>query len=349
MIKDRPDLPEDLTVAFDLEMARSLQIAAIKTPNTDLQAKYVLDAQAALDKFLKEHADHSEAGSAQMTSGEISLFRAQSALKIGMRDKTKRDTMLPEARKLLDEARPKYEKAVVMFKARVEEVRAENGAGGKKKTLTKRAARAAAEALNNWYDARFKVATVDYNMGMSFPEPKDPKRKDFLTKAAKGFDVIYQENRSGRTGVYAHMWEGRAREEMEDFVTAMDIYDEVMSASPDKSVNLKTEAQWIAMFNEVNRYRLMLLGRMKQYDKLIDDAKAWLAQNESKRKTSGYQGIKLELAKGLLEYAKTAKGAEAEEAIKFAKRYLAEIKEVPSESSRTKRSDCIVKEGATKN
>ena len=329
MIKDRPDLPEDLKVAFDLEMARSLQIAAIRTPNTDLQAKYVLDAQAALDKFLKEHADHPEAGSAQMTSGEISLFRGQNVLKIAMRDKTKRDTLLPEARKLLEESRPKFVKSAELFKVRVDEVRAENT--GKKKTLSKRAARAAAEATNMWYDARFKVATVDYNIGLSFPEPKDPKRKDFLAKAAKGFDGIYQENRSGRTGVYAHMWEGRSREEMEDFVTAMDIYDEVMSASPDKSVNLKTEAQWIAMFNEVNRYRLMLLGRMKQYDKLIDDAKAWLAQNEAKRKTSGYQGIKLELAKGLLEYAKTAKGAEAEDSVKLAKKYLGEIKEVPSE------------------
>ncbi len=329
MIKDRPDLPEDLKVAFDLEMARSLQIAAIRTPNTDLQAKYVLDAQAALDKFLKEHADHPEAGSAQMTSGEISLFRAQNVLKVAMRDKTKRDTLLPEARKLLEEARPKFVKSAELFKVRVDEVRAENT--GKKKTLSKRAARAAAEATNMWYDARFKVATVDYNIGLSYPEPKDPKRKDFLAKAAKGFDGIYQENRSGRTGVYAHMWEGRSREEMEDFVTAMDIYDEVMSASPDKSVNLKTEAQWIAMFNEVNRYRLMLLGRMKQYDKLIDDAKLWLSQNEAKKKTSGYQGIKLELAKGLLEYAKTAKGADAEEAVKFAKKYLGEIKEIPSE------------------
>jgi len=329
MIKDRPDLPEDLKVAFDLEMARSLQIAAIRTPNTDLQAKYVLDAQAALDKFLKEHADHPEAGSAQMTSGEISLFRAQNILKTAMRDKTKRDILLPEARKLLEEARPKFVKASEMFKVRVDEVRAENT--GKKKTLSKRAARAAAEATNMWYDARFKVATVDYNIGLSYPEPKDPKRKDFLAKAAKGFDGIYQENRSGRSGVYAHMWEGRSREEMEDLVTAMDIYDEVMSASPDKNVNLKTEAQWVAMFNEVNRYRLMLLGRMKQYDKLIDDAKLWLSQNEAKKKTSGYQGIKLELAKGLLEYAKTAKGADAEDAVKDAKKRLGELAATPSE------------------
>lgn len=329
MIKDRPDLPEDLKIAFDLEMARSLQIAAIRTPNTDLQAKYVLDAQAALDKFLKEQADHPEAASAQMTSGEISLFRAQNVLKVAMRDKTKRDALLPEARKLLEEAKPKYEKAVAMFKVRVDEVRAEQG--GKKKTLSKRAARAAAEAVSMWYDARFKVATVDYNMGLSFPEPKDPKRKDSLLKAAKGFDGIYQENRSGRSGVYSHMWEGRAREEMEDFVTAMDIYDEVMSASPDKNVNLRTEAQWIAMFNEVNRYRLMLLGRMKQYDKLIDDAKLWIVQNDAKKKTSGYQGIKLELAKGLLEFAKTAKGADVEDSVKEAKKYLGEVATVPSE------------------
>ena len=281
MVKDRPDLPEDLKVAYDLEMARCLQVAALATPNVDLQAKYVLDAQASLDKFLKDHADHPEAASAQMTSGEISLFRAQTVLKTALRDKTKRDALLPEARKLLEEARPKYEKAVAMFKVKVDESQAEKGA--KKKFATKRAARIAAESINSWNDARFKIATVDYNIGLSFPEPKDPKRKDFLLKAAKGFDGIYQENRSGRTGVFAHMWEGRAQEEMEVFQTAMDIYDEVMSASPDRKVSEKTEGQWIAMFNEVNRYRLMLLGRMKQYDKLIDDAKLWLGQNEAKK------------------------------------------------------------------
>ena len=54
MIKERPDLPEDLKVAFDLEMARSMRVAAQETPNVDLQKQYVLDAQGSLDKFLKE-------------------------------------------------------------------------------------------------------------------------------------------------------------------------------------------------------------------------------------------------------------------------------------------------------
>src|SRR5207249_6484182 len=53
MVKDRPDLPEELKVVFDLEMARSLRVAAIETPNVDLQQKYVIDAQASLDKFLQ--------------------------------------------------------------------------------------------------------------------------------------------------------------------------------------------------------------------------------------------------------------------------------------------------------
>src|SRR5436190_7628131 len=114
-IKERPDLPEEMKTTWDLELARSLRVAANETPNVDLQQKHILEAQQSLDKFLKEHANHEEAASAQMTSGDISLFRAQNALRTALRDKTKKDTLIPEARKLFGEARPKYEQAVTMF------------------------------------------------------------------------------------------------------------------------------------------------------------------------------------------------------------------------------------------
>lgn len=319
LIRDREDLPEDLKTTWDLEMARSLRIAAEETPNNDLKQKYVVEAQAFLDKFLKDHATHDEAAAAQLTSGDISLFRAQNLLRPALRDKNKRDT-LPEARKLLEEAHAKYEKAVVMYKAYVDEQRAGNT---KKKSTTVRAKRRAAELINTWYGARFKVATVDYNLGLSYPEIKDTKRKEALAKAAKGFDAIYQEDRGGRTGIYAHMWEGKAREEMEDYVTALDVYDEVMSADPEKAD--KRDADWDAMFNEVNRFRLMLLGRTKNYEKLIGEATLWLGQNESQKRSTGYQGIALELAKAHIERSKTVKGPEGAQATTEARRILSII------------------------
>ncbi len=311
MVKDRPDLPEDLKTTWDLEMARSLRIAAERTPNVDVQQQQIVQAQQFLDKFLKEQANHAEAASAQLTSGDISLLRGQSALRIAMRDKTKRDTLLPEARKLLEEARPKYEKAASMYKARVDQVRA--GDGGKKKTTGRVAALEREELFDAWFNARFKVATVDYDIGLTYPGTKDLKRKEALAKAAKGFDDIWQENRNPgnphfRIGVYAHMWEGKVREESEDFVTALEIYEEVMSNQPEK--NDKREALWFAMFNEVNRYRLMLLGRTKAYEQLIGDASLWLAQHDRIKRSSGYQGIALELTKALLEFSKTAKPAD---------------------------------------
>lgn len=326
-IKERPDLPEEVKTTWDLEMARSLRIAAGETPNTDLQQKYIVEAQQSLDKFLSEHANHEEAASAQMTSGDISLFRAQNSLRIALRDKAKKETLIPEARKLLAEARPKYEKAVTMFKERVDNVRA--SMAGKKKFTSVRAERQFLGLVDSWYNARFKVATVDYNVGLTYSEAADPKRKEALQKAHKGFDSIYQENREERTGIYAKMWEGKALEEMGDFVTALEIYDEVMSARPPDKDN--RQAQWAAMFDEVNRYRLMLLGRNKKYDDLIADASDWLARHEKIKRSNGYQGIALELAKAHLELAKTLKGAEAAKSATEAKRLLTEIKKVPSE------------------
>ncbi len=326
-IKERPDLSEEVKTTWDLEMARSLRVAANETPNVDLQQKHILEAQQSLDKFLKEHANHEEAASAQMTSGDISLFRAQNALRTALRDKAKKDTLIPEARKLFAEARPKYEQAVTMFKERVDKVQA--SMAGKKKFSSLRAERQFLGLVDSWYNARFKVATVDYNIGLTYSEQADPNRKAVLQKAYKGFDSIYQENREERTGIYAKMWEGKALEEMGEFVTALEIYDEVMSARPpDKD---SRQAQWAAMFDEVNRFRLMLLGRNKKYEELVADATDWLTRHEKLKRSNGYQGIALELAKAHLELAKTLKGAQAAEATKKAKDRLADIKAVPSD------------------
>ncbi len=326
-IKERPDLPEDVKTTWDLELARSLRVAANETPNVDLQQKYILEAQQSLDKFLKENASHEEAASAQMTSGDISLFRAQNALRTALRDKTKKDTLIPEARKLFGEARPKYEQAVTMFKERVDKVQA--SMTGKKKFSSVRAERQFLGIVDSWYNARFKVATVDYNIGLTYSDAADPNRKAVLLKAQKGFNSIYQENRDERTGIYAKMWEGKALEESGDFVNALDIYDEVMSARPPDKDN--RQAAWAAMFDEVNRFRLMLLGRNKKYEELIGDAEEWLKGHERIKRTNGYQGIALELAKAYLEVAKTLQGAQAAEATKRAKERLTDIKAVPSE------------------
>lgn len=150
-IKERPDLPEDTKTTWDLEMARSLRVAASETPNVDLQQKHILEAQQSLDKFLKENANHEEAASAQMTSGDISLFRAQNALRTALRDKTKKDALIPDARKLFGEARPKYDEAATMYKNRIDKVQA--SMPGKKKFTSMRAERQYLDLVDSWYNA----------------------------------------------------------------------------------------------------------------------------------------------------------------------------------------------------
>lgn len=325
-IKSRPDLPDEVKTTWDLEMARSLRTAANETPNTDLQQKFIVEAQESLDKFLKEQPNHVEAASAQMTSGDISLFLAQNALRTALRDKSKKETLIPEARKLFGEARPKYEKSATMFKERIDKARAEMG---KSKVLSVKAQREFTALIDSWYNARFKVATVDYNIGLTYTETATPARKDALQKAYKGFDGIYQENREERTGIYAKMWEGKALEELGDFETALDIYNEVMSAAPpDRD---KRQADYAAMFQEVNRFRLMLLGRTKRYEKLVEEATEWLRFHDSAHRTNGYQGIALELVKAHLELAKSGKGVEATKSAAEAKKWLTAIIKVPSE------------------
>jgi len=353
-IKNRADLPADVKDIFDLELAKSHGAAAIETVNVDEAKKHLAEAKVLLDKFVKEHPTHPQVASANTTYGDLAFRGGQALLRAALnlteKDKDKKKTMLQEARSAFEDARPRFAKAVELYTTTVNSLTTERKAAQAeaqekskkvKKTRT-RAQRLADEALElameDWYDARFKLASVDYNVGRTYTDPKDATRVKALQAAAKSYDDIYQANRLLRIGLFAHMMHGRVVDEQGNLDLALDIYDEVLGNAPADRNDPRPPPAFESLFAEVEYFRLLILEKQKRFDEIIlevegqkPDRLGWLDVNLEARRTSGYQGVSLMLAKALIEKAKAQKGNEAKLTIKKSIALLSSIEKVPSE------------------
>ena len=181
------------------------------------------------------------------------------------------------------------------------------------KLPTKRADRAeAAEARQraeeNLHETQFQIALIEYYLAQTYSDPNSADRLAALKKAAQAFDDIYQRNRGSVAGIYAHMWHGKTTEELGDFQTALDIYDEVLANAPEPAE--KGPATGLEpLFAEVEHFRLIIVAK-KQPRQFLPEATAWLKDYRRLKQTDGYQGIALDLAKAMLASAGKATGPE---------------------------------------
>jgi hypothetical protein len=353
-IQKRPDLPADVKEVLDLELAKSHSSAALETRNVDDARKHLTEAKGLLDKFVKEHANHPQVASASTTYGDLAFRGGQSLLRAALglsdKDKEKKKTLMQDARVALEDSRPKYAKAVELYAASVTELvkqrKADQAVAAEKKQKVKkartRAQRLADEALElameDWYDARFKLASVDYNVARTFADPKDPARVKALLAAAKAYDDIWQANRAFRIGLYAHMMNGRVVDEQGNLDLALELYEEVLANAPSDKNDDRPTPVFESLFAEVEYYKLLILEKQKKTDEIIieveglkPDRLGWLDVNLPARRTNGYQGVTLMLAKAYLEKAKGQKGNDAKATFKKALSLLAAVKAVPSE------------------
>jgi hypothetical protein len=365
-LRARKDLPEEIHSVLDLEMANSLRVAAIETVNADDAAERIVAARACLDKFVSEHAEHPEAAAAFITYGEISLTRGESLLRKAKATTAKvaQEALLVEARGAFEEARPRFARAVELYQARLKGLHAPPEPSAKepaaqapppklvpkknlnKKSSTKQVEKAAPipeiaagppterEQIEElWLEARFRFALVDYQASQTYLDLKSAARKKALTTAAASCDGVYQQFRTARVGLLAHLWHGRIVEELGTLETALDIYDEVLANAPDRG-DRRTETELEGLFCEAERSRLMILVKLNQTDDALSEAQDWLKANAAARRTSGYQAIALAHATILLEHAKKMKPEERRKSTQAALTALAEIAKIPSEHQR---------------
>ena len=216
------------------------------------------------------------------------------------------------------------------MQARIKRLPPRLGPGGRR-TERPEIVEARREADAALQDAEFQLAWIDYCTAQAYPA-KSPERTAALQKAGKGFDDVFQQNRTGAgqtVGLYAHLWHGKAAEELGDDQLALDIYDEVLAGAPDPAE--RTAATGLEpLFAQTQHFRLLIVAKQNP-QQFLSEAKAWLEQYRRLRQTDGYQGVAFELAKAKLAAAEKAAGLEKTKRTSEALQILVEMAKTRSQ------------------
>lgn len=290
-------IPDDLKETYDLELARSMQVAAQFSENIDEAERLRLETRTQLDKFLKEHPTHEEAALAYDTYGVLSLGIGNSAIKQAavQKDPARKATLLAQAKTAFEEARPRFAEAAKQFQAKYEALK-KSQEGDQPSRVKKSAKRLVNDLLiaeDDWVNARFNLAMIDYHVARTYPDMKQPEALALLKKADKALDTIWHAYSDQPPGLPAHHWTARINEELGNNLKAIDIYDEVTANEPEEG--REVSPYMMQFFGENFLYRTRLQAKMGKFDDLILEAEDWLDRN-SQRKSDAYYGVMLEVA-----------------------------------------------------
>ncbi|HEY4759892.1 MAG TPA: hypothetical protein VIH42_04865, partial [Thermoguttaceae bacterium] len=330
MLKQRDDLPNELRETWDLEMSKSLRSAAGSAYNAREAESLLDEAQKHLSKFLQENLNHPKSFEAGAMLASFSTDKALKNLRAAQfaSDKNQKAKMLEDARSALLEARSRFKQAGDKLQAQLDALPPPPKRSPKQEEgdIASQQEEIKADLMN----IRFQDALIDYYLAQTYPEPNSIERREALKIAAKAFDAIFQNNRMELIGLLAHMWHGKAAEEMGDLQTALDIYDEVQANAPDPGQPQKDE-ELQSLFAQVQHFRLQILAKQSPWQ-FMEEAAQWIQQYRKTKQSStqGYQGIALDLAKTQLAAAENAAGAEKTKLITSALSLLAEISQVRS-------------------
>ncbi len=337
ILDQRPDLPPEVRDVWDLEMSKSLRAAADDAFDAYDYERLTEESQKYLAKFIREKPDHPAVASAMTSWGEFlgqrAISRLGAAKRIAGKDKLQHEMYLADARESLKPAREKFVQAQQYLQKQLAALPPPPKLSTRR-TQRGKAAKARAEIEANLLEARFQTAMADYYLAQTYSDPKSKERADTLHRAAKGFDDIFQQDRTSGdmltlTGLRAHLWHGKTAEELGDPRLATDIYDEVLvnAAEPGQR---RAATGLEPLFARVEYFRMLILAKQKP-DQFLAEATAWLEQNHHRlRQTEGYQGIALEAAKAIHAKAQKAAGPEKAKGVSKALRILIEMSRIRS-------------------
>jgi hypothetical protein len=301
-------LSPELAETYDLELSRSYRVAVGEAFNATESKARMEKAQAHLNKFLKEHADHPEVARAMESWGDLEMDRGLQRLRqaANTRDTPSKERLLVAARADMEQAAPRFSDATDRYFQRYSQLKKKLATEGNRRarsasTMSKKQRELQAkvrEAEFAWLECRFKRAKIDFYSGQSYVDPKAPQRKKSLEAAAQAFDDVFQAYRESLVGLHAHLWHGRAADELGQDQLAEDIYDEVLAIAPDSR---QREEGLGPLFAQAQYYRLMVLKRSVGGEAFLAEAEPWLELRRVWRLFPGYQGVMLEVAKANLD------------------------------------------------
>lgn len=331
-IADQPDLPPELREMWDLEMAKSLQLAAREAATASLATQWQTAAKEHRDKFNREHPNHPAVPQAIVQQADYLLDRAIAQVRVGQRaaEPTTKKVIFDRAAKIFADAKAVYDQALAM-------------------TLGADQAAPEPDAPMRlvWGETRTKLALIDYWLASTLPNspttaPQPPaadakespppatpnSRQAAFLAVAMQLGTITAECRGESAGIVAQYWQGRALAEAGDTATALEMLDEVLSFSPEAEDEPDNRRE-AAFFAEVTLWRLQLLRQQNQEAALVSEATDWLAAREKRPEAPGYQSIALELAKSKLTAAELELGPRRRTARNAALVYLANLAQTP--------------------
>lgn len=305
----RPNMPVEIRDVWDLEMSKSLKIAAVDAFDTRDRERLIESSQKHLAKFLKEKPDHPAATVALAEWGDFLLRQAETLIngaEAVEKNAAQHDKLMADARAKLTVAQEKFQTAAAKLREQLKRF-----LPARNKTEATEVVEGRQEVEAALQSAEGQLAWIDYCMAHTYPS-NSPHRKDALQTAAKAFDDVYQRDRiaggPSEIGLKAHLWHGKTADELGDSQLAIDIFDEVLGGSFDPNERAPvTRAE--PLFAQAQYFRMLIIEKQdaKQF---LSDAKVWLEQNRRLRQTDGYQGVALELAKAKLAAAGKAAGPE---------------------------------------
>jgi tetratricopeptide (TPR) repeat protein len=301
------DTPADLREILDFELGLCLLDEASRDADLERRKERFDEARAKFDAFAKAHPNHPRApealaqvGRQFFESGHLAVLMANDAKDSGVRQ-----AKLTEARALFDRARAAYDQAIKPLQAAFDAF--------PKYIPEKDPRRAGREqahiALMN---AQLQRYVVDYEEAQTYA-PGSKERNALLDKSIAAFEEVFKRYRDWMAGLYARMWQGKCYEEKGELGAAMGIYNELMSHSDPHLKSLQ---------RTVGYFRIIVLGKRKEFALATDEAVRWIQANPDARRTDTEEwlGVHLELAKNIIAQLEApgapSKGSEREAALR---------------------------------
>ncbi len=82
-------------------------------------------------------------------------------------------------------------------------------------------------------ESLLKEGLINYQVGQTYSDPKSADKKKVLQEAIKLFDLCFRKySAQSDVGLQANHWKAKTLQELGDYVTAIDIYDEILVLEP---------------------------------------------------------------------------------------------------------------------
>lgn len=284
LMRKQPDAPPDLLATVDYELGTLLLEEASRTGDLVHRRDLLDQARGKLDAFTKSNVSHPKAPDALLQLARLLVERGH--LSMLQSDETEaKGEKVADARASFDQARTAYAGAEERLKsafAKFPPYIPENDPRRDERERTH----------TSLMQAQLQKAVVDYEQGQTYPAGSK-ERTDLMSRGLAQFEDLYKRYRTQLAGLTARMWQGKCYEERGDLGPAMGIYDELMEHADPR---LRPLQRYVGYF------RIIVLGKRKEYALAADESVRWLQANnspEAQRSKEGL-GVQLELARNLI-------------------------------------------------